>query len=237
MDRRSLLLLGALLQLQLTGCIRAGFGSGSFASGTSDGGGAEAAVDQRAPDTVDQRIPDTLDQRAPDTAPPPDGPLPDAPLPPKITQLTATPSCSPEQLQVTLKATASDPSGGPLSYTWLPGCCGAITGSGPSVTFTPQLGAKPTCPLPVSAKVTSQASKLTTTQAVQVTITVRGDANGDGDVNAGDIVILQGELGRTDCCVTSTNVCKTDLDNDCDVDAVDLLKVQQALGSKGCACP
>ncbi len=56
---------------------------------------------------------------------------------PSITSLTATPETIRDNQTATLTASASDPEGDPLSYTWVPAAGVTINGNGPIVSFVP----------------------------------------------------------------------------------------------------
>jgi hypothetical protein len=233
MSKLMLLLLGA--SIVLTGCIRAGFSDRHYESTAQDGAPDSVADAPRADVQGSVDLP-TVDAVAVDTAV--DAAAADsAGATPSITQLKATSTCSPEFRNVELMSTATDPAGGPLSYSWSVNCCGIFKGTGSQVQFDPKIGDTHPCPSTITLEVTSAKTQLTASKKILVTITVRGDVNGDGMVDAADNGIFNAEYGRSDCCDAGKTPCKADLDKDCTVSGSDMLLMQQAFGKTGCKCP
>lgn len=230
MSTRLLLLLGALVLV--SGCIRAGFSDRRFGATSQDGGGPDSVVD--APKSGDKGSLDlpTVDAVTMEAAPADGGGAA-----PSISALKASPTCLPEHDHLHLTSTASDPAGGPLSYSWSVDCCGVFKGTGAQVDFDPKIGDTHPCPSTITLEVTSAKTQLKASKKVTVTVTVRGDANGDGMVDAADNGIFNAEYGRSDCCTPGTVPCKADLNKDCSVNGTDLLLMQQAFGKTGCKCP
>ena len=107
--------------------------------------------------------------------------------------------------------TATDPSGGNLSYKWEGLYNDSIPGNGAEVTFNPPDVNHHLCPYPVKVTVTSDQSGLSTTESIYIYVHLAGDNDKDGDVDGKDISIMAGsssadlaalaeEFGRIDGC-------------------------------------
>jgi len=67
---------------------------------------------------------------------------------------------------------------------------------------------------------------------------LRGDFDGDGDVDGTDLAVFAADFGRTDCCESGVPRCEGDFDGDCDVDGSDLAKFAANSGRTDCPpCP
>ena len=141
-------------------------------------------------------------------------------------------SCISEQCTAAIEVTASDPSGGNLSYVWTAEDGGSIIGSGDTVDFDPPIPSlTPGClPFRVKVAVTSDVSELTTEQTVEIIVKLAGDANGDGVVNILDKVTVRNAFG-------SNGENPADVNCDNVVNILDKVVIRNQFGQSGCPCP
>jgi hypothetical protein len=88
--------------------------------------------------------------------------------------------------------TASDPSGGNLTYLWEALDGGDIIGSGENVEFDP-LDTEPyACPDRVSVTIASDLSSLSTSETINIYVSFEEDNDHDGDVDGSDLSLMAG---------------------------------------------
>jgi len=142
-------------------------------------------------------------------------------------------ACISELCASEISVTAQDPAGGNLTYEWQTLNGGAISGSGPDVSFDPPSSGPHPCPYQVEVTVTSDASGLSTSETIDIYVKLAGNVNGDGNVNVVDKVLVRNSFGQ------SGDPGWIDEDVNCDgyVNVLDKVLVRNQFGQEGCACP
>jgi subtilisin family serine protease len=154
--------------------------------------------------------------------------------PPVINSVTHD-GCISELCQAAISATAHDPCGGSLSYSWTPLNGGVISGSGASVSFDPPDSGPHPCPYTVRLTVTSDATGLSASQDIDIAVKLAGDADGNGTVNVFDLRLIRNHFGETPASPGWDP--RSDVNCDGVVNVFDLRYVRNQFGSSGCPCP
>lgn len=152
--------------------------------------------------------------------------------PPEIDSIDFN-GCLSELCTTTISVTAEDPAGGPLTYDWteLNGPGGLISStSGSSVVFDPPDSGPYVDPYQIMVSVTSDASGLSVSETIDITVKLAGDANSDGLVNILDKVMVRNAFG-------SSGVNPADVNCDNVVNILDKVIVRNQFGMAGNDCP
>jgi len=151
---------------------------------------------------------------------------------PAINEITFD-QCISELCTSAISVSAHDPAGGNLTYDWQTLNGGAISGSGPDVSFDPPNSGPHACPYQVELTITSDASGLSTSHTIDIYVKLAGNVNGDGNVNVVDKVLVRNAFGQ------SGYPGWIDADVNCDgyVNVVDKVLVRNQFGDISCGCP
>lgn len=134
-----------------------------------------------------------------------------------------------------ISATATDPEGGTLTYSWNTVNSGSIVVSGPTVQFDPPDSGPHASPYQVQLTVTSSASGLTASQTIDISVHLTADTDANGVVNLQDKVRVKNHFGQS----VGHPSWDPAADVDCNgvVNVADKVKVSQQFGQSGNQCP